>query len=154
MKPLNIHLEVCTDFAIINQIAAHKAILPFISDDGVINSEIDFSKSPMFFVLIRCDEQVAGFYGLQFHNSVMLEIHTCLLPEFRGTCGNLAAKKIIALLFENTVCRKLITYVPSFNRPALVYAKRAGLQVEGCIKKSFLKDGILFDQILLGIEKE
>ena len=108
----------------------------------------------MVFVLIYCDAVLAGLYALQFHSSVMLEIHTCILPAFRGKAAEVAAAHIIKWVFTNTPCEKMITLVPAFNRAALRYALRAGLVKEGCITKSFKSGGILHDQTLLGISKE
>lgn len=152
---MDIQLKCSKNFEVINGILRHESIYPNVSDDGTPPPmECDVTDSAMVFVLIYSDAVLAGLYALQFHSSVMLEIHTCILPEFRGKCAAVAAKRIIEWVFKNTPCEKLITLVPAFNRAALLYALCAGLKKEGCITKSFKSGGVLHDQTLLGINKE
>ena len=86
-------------------------------------------------------------------NTVTYEIHTCILPPYRGRAAIHAGKDAGAWMFENTQCRKIVTLVPEDNRPALFHALNSGMRKEGLIKDSFLQDGDLSDLILLGLEK-
>jgi RimJ/RimL family protein N-acetyltransferase len=151
---MEIGFELSTDFDLINQIARHPDVFAGSADDGVTDSaSVDMSAAPMLYLLARCAGEVAGFFALQFHNSVMAEIHTCLLPHCRGAAAELIAKRVVDWIFSNTPCRKLTTMVPACNRPALFFAMRAGLRKEGLITESFLKGGVLHDQTILGLSK-
>jgi RimJ/RimL family protein N-acetyltransferase len=152
---MEITLEASTDFAVINGVLAHEDIYSGASDDfAPVRADVDARGAGMVFVLIRCDGELAGLFALQFHSTVMAEIHTCIFAKFRGSPATRAAAAIIYWVFSQTSCLKLITLVPAFNRAALFYARRAGLRQEGVITKSFLKGGVLHDQILLGLCKE
>jgi RimJ/RimL family protein N-acetyltransferase len=61
---------------------------------------------------------------------------------------------LIKWVFENTTCRKLISWAPEGNQRAYDFAIKAGLVDEGVCKKSFIKNGVLLDQHLMGIGKE
>lgn len=98
--------------------------------------------------------QLIGLFVLIARSPILWEVHTGILPEHRAAHGAAAARALIHFLFSQTSCRKLITLVPEFNRPALVYAMRAGLRKEGVLTASFLKGGVLHDQTLLSINKE
>jgi RimJ/RimL family protein N-acetyltransferase len=60
----------------------------------------------------------------------------------------------IAWMFENTPCVKIVAGIPAYNHFALRLAKSSGMSLEGVNRKSFLKDGVLHDQIYFGINKE
>jgi len=134
----------------------HPKIYPYISDDSCPKRE-DFRvgrEDPWqsYFITAK-DDSLIGMWLLHRHNAITYEIHTCVLPS-RFRAADEAAKAVVAWIFENTPCRKIITHVPSFNRAALKFALRAGLQLEGCVTESFLKDGKIYDQHLLGITKK
>lgn len=132
------------------------AIYPYISDDGTpepwlykpIESE-DF----YYLSVLDNDQNVLGLFLVHPHNMIMFEIHTCLLPVCRGKKADEAAQLVLKWVFENTICKKLITHVPENNKPALEYAKRAGLIVEGVNRASFQKNGEVLNQVLLGITR-
>lgn len=94
-----------------------------------------------------------GVFLLHPHNSICYEVHTCLLPEIWGRtieCTHAG----IEWMFKNTSCRRIITSVPKYNKLALRLAKKSGLKEYGINTKSYLKNGILHDLIILGISKE
>lgn len=83
----------------------------------------------------------------------MFELHTMVKPEARGKKALKAARRAAKWVFKNTSCEKLITCVPTFNRPAMAFALKFGFKREGLCTKSFRRDGVLHDQHLLGLEK-
>lgn len=152
---MKVTVEPTQDFALLNQIVRHPEVFAGSSDDGSDPSQVDLEKvSGTAFLLARADLAVAGFYALHFHNQVMAEIHTCILPHCRGAIADEAIQKAIEWTFTHTPCMKLITFVPAFNRPALQYALRAGARKEGLVTASFMKNGVLHDQHLLTLSRE
>jgi RimJ/RimL family protein N-acetyltransferase len=57
-------------------------------------------------------------------------------------------------LWANTPCLRAVTNVPSDNPIAYRFGSRAGLKEYGRNPRSFLRGGVLRDQILMGISKE
>jgi RimJ/RimL family protein N-acetyltransferase len=57
-------------------------------------------------------------------------------------------------MFNNTPCQKIITNIPSFNRPAKLLALKCGMKQEGLITKTFMKNNQIYDVHLMGITKE
>lgn len=96
---------------------------------------------------------LVAIFVIRGHSRILWEVHTCILPEYRGATADAAAKALIAYVFEHG-CLKLITLVPSFNRAAMLFALHAGLRMEGTLKASFQKGGRLYDQALLSVNKE
>jgi len=97
--------------------------------------------------------ELLGLFVLVQLSPICWEIHTRLLPGSWGKQAAEAARGILAWLWERTPCLRLVTAVPAYNRLAIRFAERAGLKVFGNNERSYLKGGVLHDQILLGISK-
>lgn len=104
--------------------------------------------------LLVGDGEPAGVFLLHSHNLACWEVHTCLLPRVWGAKARQATQLCRAWMFENTPCQKLITNVPADNLLALRFAKRCGMTPEGVNHKSYLKNGELLDQHVLGLTKQ
>ena len=136
----------CLD--LINSIKLNASVIDDISDDqtkGVFLTELP---SFMSFYGVFDDGNCVGFFAIQSHNSVTVEIHTTLLPECRGRNALIAGELIIDLILSTH--KKIISYIPEYNKKALVYAQVLGFEIEGLIKNSFLKNGKLYKQYLVG----
>ena len=152
-----IRIERCFDPALVTEIITNPKIYPHVSDDysppqDEFTAERLVQNAWIYFLTPIFEERTVGVFMVHGHNGVMYEVHTCILPEFWGKSVE-AAKVGTQWMFENTPCRKLITLVPVYNRLAYRLALRAGMKDQGIITKSFLKNGTLFDQYVLGIEK-
>ncbi len=149
-------IERTHDIDLVTRIMSDPAVYPQISDDGSPDIEdfIAVDDDAIYYLLVLDNsENVLGLFLLHPHNTVLYEIHTCLLSTCRGAQADEAAQKVLDWIFNNTPCKKLMTYVPETNKPALHYAQRAGLKIEGINTQSFLKDGELYDQTFLGITR-
>lgn len=141
---------------LIARVICHPRIWPSVSDDGSGAPEdfrVSISDSIIYLGMYDSDEFI-GLFMLHAHNAICWEVHTCLLPIAWGDKAKECATLCIRWMFSNTGCSRLITNVPLKNKLALRLAQAAGMQQFGINEKSFLKDGILFDQIMLGISKE
>lgn len=137
------------DMELVRGILAHPAIWPHIHDDSVTEpGPIDH---PGFFWMLVDEEGPAGVFLLHAHNAVCFEVHTCLLPRIWGPKAKEAADLCLGWMVENTPCQKMITHVPEGNVLALRFARKVGFAHEGVNRKSFLKNGELLDQQVLGL---
>lgn len=151
-----IGLERTFDYELIKHIATHPKIYPHIADDGSPSAE-EFEPirdEHIWYVLVKAGTRPVGVFTYVPQNFVCYEVHTCLLPEIWGTYSLQAAKMSIQWIFENTPCRRIVTNVPDYNRIALRFARQSGLREFGVNPKSYLHDGSLWDQHMLGIGKE
>jgi RimJ/RimL family protein N-acetyltransferase len=131
--------------------------------DGGPNAEdVDFDdlaspshEAACIFVTVDVASALAGLF--MFHKTTphCYDIHSALLPAFWGHgMAHEIGKAACWWLFENTECQKVTTSVPEYNEPARRMAMMAGMRIEGCNRASFMKHGILYDQLLLGFTKE
>ena len=143
----------------VNRILTHPGVYPKISDDGSPGVD-DFDAGPLlesdafYFLGWVVSGEWAGIWLLKPWNTITYEVHTCILPEHRGKDAIRAAGAAGEWMFHNTACRKVVTLIPEWNRPALAFALSVGMKKEGLLTRSFWKDGEVSDQQLLGIEKE
>ena len=120
-----------------------------ISDDVSKNHEIQQLPQTFECLGIYQDEEIKGLFMLVPQNAVTAEIHTCLL--LRGKEAFQAGLLLLDYLFSKY--QKAISYTPSTNKKALFYALRLGFKKEGVLTQSFLKNGELLDQTLVGLTK-
>jgi RimJ/RimL family protein N-acetyltransferase len=149
-------IERTNDTDLARRIMTHPRIYPWVTEDGSPapeNFKLDgLSNHPGIYFLTPLSEdgKVAGVFMVHRNTVSIFECHTCILPEFWGQSLE-AAKLMFRWVFDNTPCQKLVTLVPVNNRLALRLAKRAGMEEEGCIRESYMKNGVLIDQIILGV---
>lgn len=148
-----IRFERSFDYELIRRIITHDKIWPHISDDGspAPDEYQPVESEAVWYVLAFDDLEILGLWMLHPHNSICWEIHTCLLPSAWGERALIAGRMLPDWIWEHTPCRRIITNVPAYNRVALAYAKRTGMQEYGVNPASFLRAGKLWDQVLLGI---
>lgn len=144
-----ITLQSLNDLDLINRVILDAAVNDDISDDATKNHELQHLPHAFECLGIYQDEEIRGLFMLVPHNAVTAEIHTCLL--LRGKEAFQAGQLLLDYLFSNY--QKAISYTPSTNKKALFYALRLGFKKEGVLTQSFLKNGMLVDQVVVGLTK-
>ncbi|KQE29071.1 GNAT family N-acetyltransferase [Acinetobacter nosocomialis] len=144
------HLVKLDDLEEINKIILNEHVQKDICDDPTRNEKV-LDLSGYEWIGVVEDNITQGLFLLIKHNSIAIEIHTCLLPSLRGSKAVEAGKLILKLIFESH--QKVISWIPENNRKAKLFAQMLGFQVEGINRASFLKDGRLLDQFLVGLTK-
>lgn len=144
-----ITLQPLNDLDLINRVILDAAVNDDISDDASMSHEIQQLPHAFECLGIYQDGEIKGLFMLVPQNAVTAEIHTCLL--LRGKEAFQAGQLLLDYLFSNY--QKAISYTPSTNKKALFYALRLGFKKEGVLTQSFLKNGELLDQTLVGLTK-
>ena len=146
--------ERTLDVAWIRSVVTHPKLWPSISDDFSGKPE-DFepSKEPStWYIAAREEDVLLGLFILTRQTGVCVELHTCLLPIAWGHATE-TGKALFVWVWQNSVCERIVTTVPEFNRLALRASKRVGMTQFGCNERSFRKNGKLWGQILLGVTR-
>ena len=144
------HLIQLTNLEDINRILLNEYIQDDISDDPTKGHAIQSLQNHEWIGVVD-DDHLQGLFLLVSQNSISIEIHTCLLPTLRGNKAIEAGKLILDLIFKKY--EKVISWVPENNRKAKLMALRLGFEIEGINRASFLKNGKLHDQFLVGLTK-
>lgn len=151
-----IHLEPTKDWNYIKSVATHPRLWPYLADDFSPAPEVwePPDSESRIYLKVADQERELGFFLLCAFSPILFQVHTALLPCAWGKRAAAAAEALIAWVWEHTTCQRLITEVPDYNTLAHRFALKAGMTEYGRNPKSFSKDGLLHDLILLGISKE
>lgn len=143
------------DLDLVKRVMTHRRIYPHISDDGSPSPE-EFHpiEHDQVIYLHARDDETLGVFMLHPHNTACFEVHTCMLPRAWGDKAKISANLGTEWMFRNTQCSRIMTNVPTYNRVALEFARACGMEEFGRNPKSFLKNGVLYDQHMLGLSKE
>jgi RimJ/RimL family protein N-acetyltransferase len=138
-------------------ILTHPKIYPLIGDDFAPDREqFKANEDPRIWYVLALDDDNSngGLFTFLPDSNVCWQVHVSMLPEFWGEKAKQAGAEIVPWIWERTPCRRIIASVPIINRLALRYGvKVMGLQPFGVNKASFLKNGQMWDQVLLGVSK-
>lgn len=150
-----IHFERTKDWEAVRGILGHPAVFPHITDDfsEPIEKWSFERREDAWFVLAKDDEETLGLWVFVPKNAICWEAHTCLLPNARGPRGAEAAKSVLAWIWENTPCLRVVGEIPIYNHMSAKFAVRAGMYKFGINSRSCIKNGRLYDQVLVGISK-
>jgi RimJ/RimL family protein N-acetyltransferase len=156
---MNVRRATVKDNETIKGIYADKSIWPFVTDDGALDIQtINFTDAlnnqGVYFIIVEDNNKPVGVFLFNPWNTVTYEMHSAVLPEYRGAGSREAAYLAGMWMFKNTPCQKIVTQIPQINVLARALAKKCGMTLEGNNKKSFLKNGKLIDQYIFGICKE
>lgn len=152
---MTIRIERTYEVEYIKRCLTHPKIWNHCTDDNSVEKD-KYTPSvidEMYWLKVLNDNVPVGVFLLHPHNSICFEVHTCLLPEIWGQSVECTLAGI-DWMWENTICRRIITNVLEDNLLAIRLSLRSGLLRFGVNPKSFLKNGILHNQIMFGISKE
>ena len=145
-----ITLELCEDMALLASIAHDPAVWALVHDDRAADGLTQVNR---LYLLVKYGDDVAGFFALDCLGGDTVEVHTCLLPKYRGRIGLQAGRALIDCAFGRLNQQAITTKVPVFNRAALFFAMKCGFIIVGVDTQSFMRDGVLYDQHMMKIER-
>lgn len=150
-----ITFERTHDLEVVRQVVSHPSLWPFVSDDfsGTAEGYRPVEHESIWYITVHADEKLLGVFLLTLQSGCCFEIHTCLLPCSWGPQAKAASLGIVEWIWANTRCERIITSVPAYNRLALRFAEKAGMKLYGRNTLSWIKNGKLWDQLLLGLSR-
>ena len=147
-----ITVSPATDFEFVRWVFTHPKVWPFICDDATADPLAFALPEGNAYLIPSHDGVPMGCFSLTECNGVTVDLHTAILPEFRGQG---TADAFVALFdFIRTQLpgvRRLRTWVPACNKAALAAAPKVGLTHCGTEAASFLRHGELHDLHLYGV---
>lgn len=148
-------LERTHDMALVASIMRDPAIWPHVHDDSTPDDWTPTDADSFYWMLVTLDSgDVGGVFLAHPLNTYCYEMHTCMLPHTWGAQAAAAAQMLAGHVFNELGAHKLVTNVPAYNRAARRFAIAGGMQQEGINRVSFMKNGRMIDQIMLGITKQ
>lgn len=157
MEVNGMRVERTNDLRSIQSVFNHPAIVRDVWDFG---EPKPLRQAPTVYYLLATDEHysdgavedvVIGAMMFVPMNSVTWNPHIAILPAHRGN-GTEVMRLGMEWMFENTECKKLVAYPPSFNQRMIRVFEKCGWRHEGISLASFSWNGQIYDRVMLGAE--
>lgn len=153
-------IQRCTirDLDFVNYVIRHPTVYPTVCDDMSPPPQ-EFNIEPILalseaYILTTNPHTVFVFIPTTI-SRIVFDVHANIIaPEGRGKAGYQSAAEALGYMFSETICRKIITFIPSLYPNTLRFAVTSGLKNEGLIEKAFLKGDDLHDVHICGITKK
>jgi len=152
--------ERSTDWALIRAIMTDPALYKHGADDFAPPREAfePWQHDGIWYVIVREDPvnehpgALLGLFILAMNSAVQYEIHTRLLPRAWGPRSVEAMRRVCRWAFAHIPhCRRIVGNVPVTNQLACRFAERAGFELIGMNRKSYMRGGQLVDQACFGV---
>ena len=115
------------DIQIINRILNHPSVYPNATlgrDVGALDIGPQMQAENLFGLMI--DGGNGGCIILDPYDETQMEVHSCILPDFRGREAEKIAVEVMRFAFGELGTRKLLTMVQTNNKPADLFARQMG----------------------------
>lgn len=145
-------IERTHDSELVKRVCFDPAVWETIAEDGISQDEFEPDMNECW--LTVDDGQLIGLYNLHPINSVTLQIHPMILPQFRGSLAYESGKQVLKWIVENTDYQKVFCFIPEIYRNVILFAMRCGLAKEGKNRRSHVKNGKIHDMVMLGITRQ
>lgn len=112
------------------------------------------SETTRIFLLVGWAEgEPVGVVTCYPRTSVSYDAHIMVLEKFRKSgLGVELCKKSIQWMLDNVkTAKKVVIHVAEDNLGALALVKKCGFREEGRTTKSFMRNGVLLDEIIFGM---
>jgi len=143
------------DYKAIRDLVTDPAVFPFVADDFVPRPELwEPPESDLIHYLLASDDQSCfGFAVFMPRTHTCYEAHIGFLPRSYGAIAIAAFKEMLDWMWANTTAVRIVGEIAQENRKAIKFAVGAGFEPYGVNSKSILRDGVLHDQLCLGISR-
>lgn len=124
----------------------HPDVASFTLVDGVDIAALDVSNFPDALIITALFDDVVGAVWLFIpRGRGTYDVHTNILPKYRGKLAMDAAKACMHHLFTKTDCTTLVTSCPVNNIAAASYAKKLGFSYAYTVPEAFTQQGKSWD---------
>lgn len=126
---MHVSVQPSRDIGFFNRMVNHPQISPHVRDDhiqGVIDLT-PLNTGGNVFLRLGVGERDAGFAVLIRHGSIF-ELHSGLLPEFRGAVALSAGKAVLEWARKELRCEKLTTWAWEHARHVLLITRLLGFK--------------------------
>ncbi|MGO9967262.1 MAG: hypothetical protein ACLPY2_08320 [Bryobacteraceae bacterium] len=143
------------DYELVRTILTHPTLYRHMGDDFAPDPErFEVNRHPAIWYVLATEEwRAIGLFCFFPENDICWAAHVAMLRKTPPALTRQAGREVMRWLWERTPCRRLVASVPMCNRAAVRYGldpQGMNLLPYGVNEKSFLKDGKLWDQQLMG----
>lgn len=125
-----------------------------IAEDGQNPDDYKADCEGECWLLMMNDTDFIGAYNLHAHNSVTVQIHAHVISAHRKQYSYETGMAALQWIIDNTEYQKVVAIIPTIYENVKRFTCSFGFQEEGINRQSYLKNGELVDQYLLGITRD
>ncbi len=142
-----------TDMELIRGVMSSSEIFAATAEDGAHETDIIIDPvSEAWVQILNSEDDLVALYNFHPHNSVTVEIHAQVLPEFRKRYSYETGISALQWVHDHAPqYKKIIAQVPVVHANVVRFIERFGFRREGINRMSYKKNGKLMDQIMFGI---
>lgn len=129
-------------------------IFSCVAEDGMSKEDYEPEVISGCWLVIKDDDTVIGLYYLHAINGVAVQIHAHVLPEFRKEYSRKTGIVALEYLLANTEYKKVIAVIPVIYENVKKFTESYGFVFEGINRLSYMKNGVLVDQWMLGATRQ
>jgi len=127
-------------------------ILATIAEDGGDDFEPDMERN--IWLLMKSGETEVGLYQIERINGITAQIHANVLPEHRKPHSKATGRAALRWVYANLPeIHKVIAVIPTIYPNVRDFTLSFGFALEGVNRQSYLKNGAIHDQWILGITR-
>lgn len=143
------------DTELIKSILLEPCLWDTIAEDGQVKDDFEPAVEDECWLLMTHDETVIALYNYHTKNAITVEIHAHVLPEHRKKFSKATGAAALRwLITTNPQYQKVIAQIPHIYRNVMEFACSFGFIIEGINRLSYLKNGEIIDQWMLGITRK
>jgi len=105
-------------------------------------------------LICKEDEDIVGLIYIHNDNTTSVKIHPYILPNHRGSGRQMMFSFYRWVVNKCPNVLKVLVAVPTCYKRVYKFAKKVGFIEEGINRKSYIKNGELYDQWNLGLTKD
>jgi len=137
---------------VVKSILLRPEIVATIAEDGVDDFEPDMIRN--IWLMMKSGETEVGLYQIERINGITAQIHANVLPEHRKPHSKATGRAALDWVYANLPeIHKVIAVIPDLYPNVRDFTMSFGFQLEGVNRQSYMKNGAIHDQWLLGITR-
>lgn len=149
---------------VVKQLFDERLIVAFLSDPSLFDAmmddlaitaadlEIETEHPAVKWVGVYADKALVGLWRLSQLNHIMWQIHVAYAPKVWGTgLPKKTVKLALDKAFEITKATKMYANIPTTYTQVVGFAKAGGMKIEGTCKRSWQKNGQIYDTYHMGV---
>jgi len=150
-----IEVSCSHDYAAIRALCLHPCIFPKISDDYTSDpAKWEIPQSESIIYLLASDGDGAFGFGIFIPEThAQYTAHFGFLPRSYGAEARKAFEKMLAWMWTNSTASRIVGEIVKSNTLAIRFVRQCGFEPYGINRRSYLRGGVLQDQVCLGISR-
>lgn len=145
-------IERSKDYDLIDSILNIPEILDAISSKK-LKEPFKTPRDDNIYYLLPIEDEVLGVFIVHKDSSCSYKIHANIPIKHRKRYSEEACNKVLEWIWANIKTNKINAHIPTIFPNVIERALKCGFEIEGIIKRHYLRDGKELDVAFMGLER-